>query len=192
MRRTLRKASRNSSSKVPVSMSPQRVRRMKVKSQRVMECSDISSPCYILSSRRHEASKESHQESGTRYVQPPERWYKYPAIADFGVYQVDAFGYLQMCLLWVSANLTANNLAVGLLGPSVYSLSFLDSALCITFGCLIGCLCTGYMATFGPQSGNRTMVSRCSTSKSVRPPLTCSDHSSIYHGLVAQPDLRCT
>lgn len=63
-----------------------------------------------------------------------------------------------MISLWASANLTANHLALGLLGPKIYGLSFLDSALCATFGVMVGCLCTGYIATFGPQSGNRTMV----------------------------------
>lgn len=67
--------------------------------------------------------------------------------------------YVQMISLWTSANLTANHLTLGLLGPKIYGLSFLDSALCATFGVLTGCLCTGYIATFGPQSGNRTMVS---------------------------------
>lgn len=65
-----------------------------------------------------------------------------------------------MISLWASANLTANHVALGLLGPSVYRLSFLDSAICATFGVLIGAACTGYIATFGPQSGNRTMVGR--------------------------------
>ena len=67
--------------------------------------------------------------------------------------------YVQMISLWTSANLTANNVALGFLGPSVYGLSFLDSALCATFGVMVGCACIGYMGTFGPRSGNRTMVS---------------------------------
>ncbi|KAI5365053.1 Putative purine-cytosine permease [Septoria linicola] len=66
--------------------------------------------------------------------------------------------YVQMISLWLSANLTANHVALGLLGPSIYGLSFLDSALCATFGVMVGCACTGYMSTFGPQSGNRTMI----------------------------------
>ena len=67
-------------------------------------------------------------------------------------------GYVQMSLLWFSMNLTANNLALGLLGPLVYQLSFLDSALCSVFGAIFGSACAAYMSTWGPLSGNRTMV----------------------------------
>ena len=67
-------------------------------------------------------------------------------------------GYVQMALLWFSANLTANNLAVGLLGPLVFSLGFVDSALCAVFGAFVGSMGTAYMSTWGAQSGNRTMV----------------------------------
>lgn len=73
-------------------------------------------------------------------------------------------GYVQMALLWFSANLTANNLAVGLLGPLVFSLGFVDSALCSVFGAFVGSVGTAYMSTWGAQSGNRTMVC-CSFSK---------------------------
>ncbi|OJJ43915.1 hypothetical protein ASPZODRAFT_135317 [Penicilliopsis zonata CBS 506.65] len=66
--------------------------------------------------------------------------------------------YLQMTLLWFSTNLTANNVAVGMLGPLSYSLGFVDSALCATFGALLGAAGAAYMSTFGPASGNRTMV----------------------------------
>lgn len=67
-------------------------------------------------------------------------------------------GYVQMALLWFSANLTANNLAVGLLGPLVFELGFVDSSLCAVFGAFVGCLATSYMSIWGAQSGNRTMV----------------------------------
>lgn len=63
-----------------------------------------------------------------------------------------------MISLWTSANLTANHVALGLLGPSVYGLFFLDSALCAVFGVMVGSACTGYIATFGPQSGCRSMI----------------------------------
>ena len=68
--------------------------------------------------------------------------------------------YAQMALLWLSANLTANNLAVGFLGPLVFQLGFVDSALCAVFGSFVGCLAMAYMGIWGSQSGNRTMV-RC-------------------------------
>lgn len=66
--------------------------------------------------------------------------------------------YLQAFLLWVSINLAANNITLGMLGPAVYGLSFRDSALCAVFGTLIGGLVASWMATWGPVSGIRTMV----------------------------------
>jgi len=67
-------------------------------------------------------------------------------------------GDFQMAFMWFSANISANNLAVGLLGPLVFQLGFVDSALCSTFGILLGSLMTAYMSIWGAQSGNRTMV----------------------------------
>ncbi|KAE8355422.1 hypothetical protein BDV28DRAFT_163055 [Aspergillus coremiiformis] len=72
--------------------------------------------------------------------------------------QITPAGYMQMTLLWFSTNMTANNIAVGMLGPQHYSLGFTDSALCATFGALLGSAGAAYMSTFGPASGNRTMV----------------------------------
>ncbi|KAF8858589.1 hypothetical protein BDZ45DRAFT_673864 [Acephala macrosclerotiorum] len=66
--------------------------------------------------------------------------------------------YMQMLLLWFSTNITANNIAVGMLGPLSYDLGFTDSALCAAFGALLGSAGAAYMSTFGPESGNRTMV----------------------------------
>lgn len=68
--------------------------------------------------------------------------------------------YLQAFLLWVSVNLAANNITLGMLGPAVYALSFLDSSLCAVFGAFVGSLVVAWSATWGPVSGNRTMVSR--------------------------------
>jgi hypothetical protein len=68
---------------------------------------------------------------------------------------------LQMLLLWFSANLTINNLAVALTGPLLFGLGFIDCALCAIFGVTLGALSTAYMSTWGAASGNRTMV--CST-----------------------------
>ncbi len=67
--------------------------------------------------------------------------------------------YMQMTLLWFSTNITANNMAVGMLGPLAYDLGFVDSALCAAFGAVLGSAGAAYMSTFGPESGNRTMVS---------------------------------
>jgi len=49
-----------------------------------------------------------------------------------------------------------------MLGPLAYDLGFIDSALCCVFGTLLGSAGAGYMSTFGPESGNRTMVSNSS------------------------------
>lgn len=67
-------------------------------------------------------------------------------------------GLLQMLLLWFSANITINNLAVGLLGPLVFELGFADSAMCAVIGVLLGSSTTSYMSIWGAASGNRTMV----------------------------------
>lgn len=67
-------------------------------------------------------------------------------------------GLLQMLLLWFSANITLINLSVGLTGPLVFSLGFVDSVLCAIFGILLGSLTTAYMSIWGAVSGNRTMV----------------------------------
>ncbi|KAK8166565.1 permease for cytosine/purines, uracil, thiamine, allantoin-domain-containing protein [Phyllosticta citrichinensis] len=67
-------------------------------------------------------------------------------------------GYSQVAILWFAINLAANNITLGMLGPSVYSLGFKDSCLCAVFGMMVGCLATAYTATFGPRSGNRTMI----------------------------------
>ncbi len=67
--------------------------------------------------------------------------------------------YAQMAILWFAANVTANNLAVGLLGPLLFGLGFVDSVLMAVFGCLVGSAVTAYMSIWGAQSGNRTMAS---------------------------------
>jgi len=67
-------------------------------------------------------------------------------------------GYSQIAVMWFSINLAANNITLGMLGPSIFYLSFLDASLCAVFGMFVGCLPVAYIATFGPRSGNRTMV----------------------------------
>lgn len=69
--------------------------------------------------------------------------------------------YVQACLLWVSINLAANNITLGMLGPAVFGLSFRDASLCAVFGALVGSLIASWMATWGPFSGLRTMVCSC-------------------------------
>lgn len=66
--------------------------------------------------------------------------------------------YLQAFLLWVSVNLAAVNITLGMLAPTVYTLSFKDAAFCAVFGSLLGSLAVAYIARWGPISGNRTMI----------------------------------
>lgn len=68
--------------------------------------------------------------------------------------------YVQVFLLWVSINLAANTISLGMLGPAVFELSFLDSSLCAVLGASVGSLPVAWIATWGPVSGNRTMVSK--------------------------------
>ncbi|KAH8650936.1 permease for cytosine/purines, uracil, thiamine, allantoin-domain-containing protein [Tricladium varicosporioides] len=66
--------------------------------------------------------------------------------------------YLYMAMIWFSANCTANNLTVGILGPIAYGLGFVDAMICCLFGTILGSCLTAYISTFGPVSGNRTLV----------------------------------
>ena len=71
---------------------------------------------------------------------------------------LSAMGLVQMHLLWLSANLTINNMAVAMTCNVVFGLGFADSAACAVAGVFLGSLTTAYMSTFGACSGNRTMV----------------------------------
>ena len=66
--------------------------------------------------------------------------------------------YVQTLCLWMSINTAAVNITLGMLAPTVYGLSFKDAALCAVFGALLGSVAVAYIATWGPISGNRTMV----------------------------------
>jgi hypothetical protein len=66
--------------------------------------------------------------------------------------------YLNMFSLWFSINLQAMNIIVGLLGPLVYGLGWVDCVCIVIFANALASCGIAYMATFGPESGNRTMV----------------------------------
>lgn len=66
--------------------------------------------------------------------------------------------YTRIFLLWLSSALTGNNIIVGLYGPSLYGLDWTQATVCATLGVVLGSMCVGYMSTYGPQSGNRTLV----------------------------------
>lgn len=69
-----------------------------------------------------------------------------------------AAGDAQVALLWFSANISCNNLIVGLYGPMLFQLGFLDSAMCAVFGAFLGSLSTAFMAIWGPKTGHRTSM----------------------------------
>jgi NCS1 nucleoside transporter family len=73
-------------------------------------------------------------------------------------HSLSQMGFGQIGILWFSINLAANNITLGMLGPAVFHLGFLEASLCAVFGMLVGSLPVAYVATFGPSSGNRTMV----------------------------------
>ncbi|KAL8797611.1 MAG: hypothetical protein Q9182_007184 [Xanthomendoza sp. 2 TL-2023] len=66
--------------------------------------------------------------------------------------------YLQPFFLWSSINLAAQNVTLGMLAPTIYLLSFHDASICAFFGSAIGAAGVSYIATFGPISGNRTLI----------------------------------
>lgn len=68
-------------------------------------------------------------------------------------------GHVQMFLLWFSMNLVGNNIITGFFGPLVFRLGWKDSVLITIFAIALGACAPAYTATFGPESGNRTMVS---------------------------------
>jgi NCS1 nucleoside transporter family len=86
------------------------------------------------------------EERGIRRVESSER------------HDLRVLGFTQVFILWFSINLAANNITLGMLGPVVFSLGFLDASLCAVFGMLVGCLPVAYTAAMGPRSGNRTMI----------------------------------
>lgn len=114
-----------------------------------------------------EDSADSQQVRGWRgWIKSFERTMAYYNLEARGIQRVmpderhdlRSLGYTQISVLWFSINLAANNITLGMLGPAVYYLSFTDASLLAVFGALVGCLPVAYIATFGPRSGNRSMV----------------------------------
>lgn len=66
--------------------------------------------------------------------------------------------YCQMGLVWFSSNCTALSIAIGLLGPTVFGVGLNDGLVLSVFATMLAALGVGYISTFGPASGNRTMV----------------------------------
>ena len=66
--------------------------------------------------------------------------------------------YLQMVALWFSMNLTSANIITGLLGRLLFSLGWVDAVCIAIFATGLAACSVSYISTFGPASGNRTMV----------------------------------
>ncbi|OQD70202.1 hypothetical protein PENDEC_c025G03686 [Penicillium decumbens] len=71
---------------------------------------------------------------------------------------VTASTSLHMMIMWFAMSLATNNIIVGSMGTFVLGLSFKDTALCAVFGNLLGVCAVGYVSTWGPISGNRTLI----------------------------------
>ena len=100
---------------------------------------------------------------------------------------------VQLAIMWYSANISLNNLAIAMLGPLAYQLGFLDSIMCAVLGAFVGSLTTAYMSIWGPQSGNRTMASNLSspyttpytTPLTIPPADIVTGCFTLLHGLLA-------
>ena len=67
-------------------------------------------------------------------------------------------GYLHMFGLWFGINLVVMSIITGLLGPLVYQLGWVDCVCIFIFANALSSCAPAFISTFGPQSGNRTMV----------------------------------
>jgi hypothetical protein len=92
---------------------------------------------------------------------------------------------LHMVLMWFSMTLATNNIIAGSMGTLVLGLSFKDAALCAIFGVIVGASIIGYMSTWGPISGNRTLVCEPDNvqNRVLMPP---ADRGPLFHGLLRQ------
>lgn len=65
---------------------------------------------------------------------------------------------LEMLLMWFSMGMVVNNIIVGTLGTLVMKLGYKDAVICAICGNVFGNVALGFMSTFGPKSGHRTLV----------------------------------
>jgi hypothetical protein len=97
--------------------------------------------------------------------------------------------FMQIILLWLSINTAAQNITLASIGQSVYGLGFLDAALCSVFGGILGSIPAAYIATWGPLSGNRTMVRRGRLVDALVHAYHILDICPLHHGMVADEAL---
>lgn len=100
--------------------------------------------------------------------------------------------YLHMFSLWFSINLQAVNIIIGLLGPIVYGLGWVDCVCLVIFANALASSGVAYLATFGPVSGNRTMacfpICHCFCKLIF---LSTTDYRPLFHGLLAFENCMC-
>lgn len=101
---------------------------------------------------------------------------------------------VRMMCIWFSMTLATNNLIVGSLGTLVFRLSFTDAALCAVFGVILGNIAVAYISTWGPRSGNRTLVCPPSLVFGFSWPscrwLMCLGLDPLLHGVLSHHDMR--
>jgi hypothetical protein len=100
--------------------------------------------------------------------------------------------YVQMGIIWFSANLTANNTMLGLLGPGLFLVGLKDAMVTAAFGAMVGAMATAYISTFGPVSGNRTLVGAPVLNSVTILTNMKLGHCTVYDGLVAVSTLRAS
>jgi hypothetical protein len=66
--------------------------------------------------------------------------------------------WTQIFVLWFSINSAAQNITLASIGSNVYGLGFVDATLCSVLRSFLGSVPVAYTATWGPRSGNRTLV----------------------------------
>jgi len=101
--------------------------------------------------------------------------------------------YFHMFSLWFSINLQAVNIIIGLLGPLVYGLGWVDCICIVIFANALASCGIAYIATFGAESGNRTMVCFLIYHCLLQANLDCTlaDHWLLFHGLLAFESYSC-
>lgn len=130
------------------------------------EGATISNGTLTITHDRDDASVDESALSDTKLSLIARRLEKLTGIEARGIHRVmehektakTTLSFMQIVLLWLSINTAAQNITLAMIGQSVYDLGFLDAALCSVFGGIVGSIPAAYTATWGPISGNRTLV----------------------------------
>jgi len=65
---------------------------------------------------------------------------------------------LNVATMWLSANMVVSSFAIGVLGPQLFYVGFVDGILVILFFNLLGIFSVCFFSAFGPAFGLRQMV----------------------------------